>query len=676
MGSSFIDPFDPVLRDDLLDPPKDVYFGVCLRAARSKIAGATVVWCDADKDIPEEWRPEPTVTVSSGRGVHAYWVLDRMIPAEYAVRMTKLATMAYAGDPKVCEQARTMRLPGTWNVKYTPPRMSKAERGSDAQYDPEHLEEHLAAAALAEFWEAGNRHSLTLCLAALLCRAGWDVDRAQRCVAILMEISGDQDTRDRVAAVTGTYERVERGEIVSATDLKDAMEAKAYKRLVEALGVTSRDGDVILDGERIGSQETLQESLVEYVLGSGEWGSLDGTLARWTGSVWQPVHKDYLATHVFKLLTRLREIKQGVETKFTATAALARAVSDMCSGQLSYTEVPEPGPYRVPVANGILDLLTGELLAHGREHHARWVLPVAYDPEATCPTWEAFLAEAAPNEAAFLQEWLGYCLMAGNPWQRMLWVFGPSGTGKSTFLQAVSDLFGPACVPVKSGKLDDYSVASLAPSRVAVCSELSTRLLQTASLKALVASDPVVGRHPYGRPFQVVFKGKFVWASNALPPVDQSEGLWRRIVVVPFVTVPKSVNPLISEEIRGEMAGVLNWALEGLRRVQEYIRTRDWPLPLAVTETVAEYRSAADTFAAFARDELVIDEAGEIPARDLYKRYAWWAKDRGYQPEPFGPTFWRELRKSGMEPVDNPKMVGGRLTRVWRGAKLAPEAFG
>jgi putative DNA primase/helicase len=41
--------------------------------------------------------------------------------------------------------------------------------------------------------------------------------------------------------------------------------------------------------------------------------------------------------------------------------------------------------------NGTLDLRTGQLFPHHREHLITKVAPVEYDPQATCPTWLAFL---------------------------------------------------------------------------------------------------------------------------------------------------------------------------------------------------------------------------------------------------------------------------------------------
>ena len=44
-------------------------------------------------------------------------------------------------------------------------------------------------------------------------------------------------------------------------------------------------------------------------------------------------------------------------------------------------------PYVLNVLNGTLDLRTGELFPHCREHLITKLAPVEYDPQAACPTW-------------------------------------------------------------------------------------------------------------------------------------------------------------------------------------------------------------------------------------------------------------------------------------------------
>ena len=62
---------------------------------------------------------------------------------------------------------------------------------------------------------------------------------------------------------------------------------------------------------------------------------------------------------------------------------------------------------------GTIDLRTGQLLEHDPYHFITQASPVLYDPAATCPTFDRFLAETTcdrPELAAYLQRSLGICL--------------------------------------------------------------------------------------------------------------------------------------------------------------------------------------------------------------------------------------------------------------------------
>jgi hypothetical protein len=77
-----------------------------------------VEWDDKPLDWQKDaWRdlglPEPSIQVlTGGKSVHTYWVLDRNMPAvEWKVLQKRLIAHCEA-DPKICNPARVMRLPG------------------------------------------------------------------------------------------------------------------------------------------------------------------------------------------------------------------------------------------------------------------------------------------------------------------------------------------------------------------------------------------------------------------------------------------------------------------------------------------------------------------------------------------------------------------------------------
>lgn len=119
-----------------------------LGALRARVGGkiapnAGVAWVDIDppteakKDpqVRNRWlaerlrelttaTPRPSMIVSSGRGLHAYYVLPATvgrIPVERIVDANRGLAKRFKGDPKATDATRLMRLPGSMNRKTAPP---------------------------------------------------------------------------------------------------------------------------------------------------------------------------------------------------------------------------------------------------------------------------------------------------------------------------------------------------------------------------------------------------------------------------------------------------------------------------------------------------------------------------------------------------------------------------
>lgn len=655
----------------------DWYFSVLNRDRRGQVISGSLVWCDIDNcPDPEDLSPlipSPSAIVQSGHGTHLYWKLSAPVDPGVAVRLAKLAAIAYGGDPQVVEPQRVMRLPGSYNNKRNERILCKVYSTEMVTYTPEELEEVFVQRLIFPRWVSGARNSLLLGLSAVLSRAGWDADRLTRCVRAICEISGDEDPiSNRITVALSTLQKFELGETITAQPLRESL-GNDFQILLDGLGISEQNGDLLYDGEVIGNLSTFERDFVRWAAASPEWSFVDGSVARWASNRWRLSSEQEITAWTFQQMAALKVSQNGDQQDFNATSRLASQMTEVLVGILQQRELPPMPENLLPLRNGVLDLNTLDIIPHNPANASRWVLDATFDPSATAPEWEKFLSETVPDEASFLQEWVGYCLTPGNPYERMLWLYGPPGTGKSTFIKTVSRLFGPAMIAIKVDNITPYTVASLAPARVAVSTEMSPHLLRTTTLKALVSGDPVDGRHPYGRPFTVQFLGKFMCASNSLPPVDEGEGLWRRIGIVSFSRVPQVPDEKLGLRLLTELPGILNWAIAGLRRMREL---EHWPLPTSVTRVVAEYRDATDLFSRFAEEELDFTESGvETPIKEIYIRYVAWMKDRVSPPLPLGPAFYHELRRFDAEPVASPRRVQGRAVRVWKGVKLLEESF-
>jgi hypothetical protein len=111
------------------------YWGVSTRRAAGDGSlqnclhlGALFVDLDDAHDASASSVPSPSLGINSGRGQHQYWLLKEPInmqhPNERDGARTLLRRLAAAlgGDLAAAEPARILRIPGSWNHKFDPPR--------------------------------------------------------------------------------------------------------------------------------------------------------------------------------------------------------------------------------------------------------------------------------------------------------------------------------------------------------------------------------------------------------------------------------------------------------------------------------------------------------------------------------------------------------------------------
>jgi len=109
---------------------RDVYLGAAPRArtegGRSAIALLTTLWIDAD--TPEAiarlqaFTPEPSILVASGRGQHAYWLLEQPVDVDTAETANRRLAHHLTADTRCFDAARILRPPHTTNYQHHPAR--------------------------------------------------------------------------------------------------------------------------------------------------------------------------------------------------------------------------------------------------------------------------------------------------------------------------------------------------------------------------------------------------------------------------------------------------------------------------------------------------------------------------------------------------------------------------
>jgi hypothetical protein len=171
------------------------------------------------------------------------------------------------------------------------------------------------------------------------------------------------------------------------------------------------------------------------------------------------------------------------------------------------------------------------------------------------------------------------------------------------------------------------------------------RRLAESKVKQLTGRDTVTARFLFGENFD--FKPEFkLWLSTNNKPVIQGtdDAIWDRIRLIPFMQRFDGLkaDTKLPDRLRGELAGVFAWMVEGCLEWQEHGLEE----PKTVTDATKQYREEMDTLAAFIEDRCVVREGTVAPATPLYKQYQRWCDDAGEKPET-QKMFGMRLRERG-----------------------------
>lgn len=290
--------------------------------------------------------------------------------------------------------------------------------------------------------------------------------------------------------------------------------------------------------------------------------------------------------------------------------------------------------------NGIVDLRTGTLTPHDRARLMTKMAPVRYDPDATCPYWDAFLAYIMDDNAdliRFLQKALGYSL-TGKASERAIFILHGSGkNGKSTLIETVNAVMGDYAtrspsemlMARKGDAVIPNDVARLPGIRFTFASETGENgRLDEARIKDITSGDTLSARFMKQDFFD--FKPQFkIWLATNHKPVitGGDDAIWDRIRLIPFnVRIPlDQVDLDLHDKLIAESAGILRWMVEGS---VAWHRER-LGVDSAVVTATSGYRSDMDTLGAFLSDFTVVDALGEVASADLYTDYKNWCDEAG-----------------------------------------------
>lgn len=336
---------------------------------------------------------------------------------------------------------------------------------------------------------------------------------------------------------------------------------------------------------------------------------------------------------------------------------LARAMQPIAIGQ----DVLDRDGWLLNTITGTIDLRTGELRRHDPRDHITKLSPVAYDPDATCPTYDKFISDIMLGRGGlveYLDRVAGYCLTGDIRHHILPIAFGGGANGKSTnydlSLYIMGDYAGSApdsLLTTSPRQEHPTEIMDLQGRRLVIASETGEgAALRINLIKKLTGDAKLKGRFMRSNHIEFTRTHKLLLQTNNRPRVSESSNAtWRRLKLVPFdLSVPEhEQDASLPERLKAEAPGILaRWVRACLRWQADDF---DLAEPDIVKHTTTDYRESEDPLGDFLASRFTLDPDGFTSRAELVATYQAWASLAGVHP--MGPRnlYERMRRVDGVE---------------------------
>jgi putative DNA primase/helicase len=234
-----------------------------------------------------------------------------------------------------------------------------------------------------------------------------------------------------------------------------------------------------------------------------------------------------------------------------------------------------------------------------------------------------------------------------------------------------------ATIPLHRLEIDKFSVARLVGKLADVCPDLpSEHLAGTSTFKALTGGDMLPAEYKFKDSFDLDPFARLIFSANHPPrSADSSHAFFRRWVVIPFdhtftpdEQIPRDVLDAQLQD-PSELSGLLNKAIEGLRRVQQQRRFSE---PASVQEAWRDFHATTDPLAVWLDRYTVDDPATYVPKQTI--RVAYNAQvERAGRPALTAKGFGQALYKLRPNIEEKQRTVGAKYQWCYVGIGLASQ---
>jgi len=344
----------------------------------------------------------------------------------------------------------------------------------------------------------------------------------------------------------------------------------------------------------------------------------------------------------------------------------------------TFMERPEPAKDLIVAENGILNVVTCELVRESTETFLTVKIPVTFDPSKDCPVIRKFIVEVVGKEyEKQVQEFVGYCLYRDMFIHKTFMFVGDGANGKSTLLNLITALLGSenvSHVTIQALCNNRFAPAQLHDKLANLCADIPDKALgNTGVYKMLCGNDPINMEEKFKKGFTELSKTKCGFACNKVPEtMDDTGAFFRRWIIIPcnnVFTGSKCDKHLLDKlTTPDELSGFLNYALEGLKRLFE---NQCFSSEEDIEKLRTQYIRQSNSAKAYIEENLAHDPSDRaiIPEATLYQKYIVFCLDNGLHTMK-KRNFTENMQQYLPQAKQTMSRIEGKPTHVWQFLKF------
>jgi len=379
----------------------------------------------------------------------------------------------------------------------------------------------------------------------------------------------------------------------------------------------------------------------------------------WTGTHYRELSAEAMAADVYKFLDLAKQLKpvkgsqtvtelvpfspNSIKVNEVAKALASRALVD------DHLEAPawRPGGigdclYRardmLACRNGLLHLPSRYLADPTPEFMTFNAIDFDYDPNAPEPVeWLKFLATLWPDDPesiATLQEIFGYMLSGDLSQQKLFMLVGPKRAGKGTIARVLRQLLGERNVvgPTLRSLSENFGLEHLIGKRLAIIGDArigggSDQNVVVERLLSISGEDALSVSRKFKAAWDGILGVRVMLLSNELPRfTDASATIASRFVILKFEnSFYGREDHGLEARIMSELPGILNWALEGLDRLNA---RGHFVIPASANATVEAMEELSSPLLAFVNERCEVGCDKKVSVDDMFQAWSCWCAAR------------------------------------------------